>query len=305
MKKTVPIKTVNDYNRFIGAPEGHSLVSVIRYEDVSPIPHGLCRFSVYGLFLRDDHEENLDYGISSYDYHEGSLICVQPGQTGGADADGGTFEARGWALLFSPELLAGTPLEKRMDSFTFFAYSENEALHLAPEERSRYIALLELLRSEAAASTDDALSRHILVAYVDLILSLCARFYNRQFATRRAMSGDVLSGFERVLTDYYRQGKQAQMGLPTVGYCASSMSVSPNYLSDLMKRATGHSPISHIHDFLVRMAKNRLVAGERPSNVAYALGFDYPQHFTRLFKKLVGVTPREYAAQSAATRGNG
>lgn len=276
----------------VGAAEGHRLVSVIPYDVVSPIPHALCRFSVYGMFLRDDHEEDLDYGMSRYDYHEGSLICVAPGQVGGVEEDGKVFNVRGWALLFSPELIAGTPLEKRINDYTFFSYSQNEALHLSQEERTIYITLLSQLRAEAARPADN-MQRSILVNYLELLLSYCSRFYARQFATRRVMATDMLARFEQVLADYYNKEQQLRCGLPTVAWCAA-LSLSTNYFADMMKRETGSSPIAHIHAYIIRLAKNRLMAGERISSVAYNLGFDYPAHFNRLFKKLTGMTPSQY-----------
>ncbi len=293
MSNKIDIRNVNDYNRFVGAAAGHPLVSVIPYDEVSPIPHGLCRFAVYGLFLRDDHEEALNYGMCRYDYREGSLICVAPGQTGGVEADGKRFHAKGYALLFSPALIAGTPLETHIGSYSFFAYSQNEALHMSPEERAIYITLLGQLRSETQKQADE-MQKGILTNYIELILNYCSRFYSRQFASRRAMASDILSRFEQVLVDYYKKEKQYHDGLPSVAYCAAQLNLSANYFSDTVRRETGHSPMTHIHQSIIRRAKNMLVAGERPSGIAYELGFEYPQHFTRLFKKIEGCTPTQF-----------
>ena len=194
MPKILNAKTVHDYNAYVGHADQHPLVSVIDYAALPPIRHSRTRFSVYALFLRDDCLEDLTYGCSKYDYREGTLICVSPGQIGGVEDNGEVFRIEGWALLFSPELLHGTPLAARMKEFTFFAYQVNEALHMTAEERATLIALMKQI--------------HILVAYIELILNFCLRFYERQFATRKSSNHDVLAGinWDRKCINKYVKG---------------------------------------------------------------------------------------------------
>lgn len=191
MPKILNAKTVHDYNAYVGHADQHPLVSVIDYAALPPIRHSRTRFSVYALFLRDDCLEDLTYGCSKYDYREGTLICVSPGQIGGVEDNGEVFRIEGWALLFSPELLHGTPLAARMKEFTFFAYQVNEALHMTAEERATLIALMKQIQEELCRHPD-VHQRTILVAYIELILNFCLRFYERQFATRKSSNHDVL-----------------------------------------------------------------------------------------------------------------
>ncbi|MDN0067820.1 AraC family transcriptional regulator, partial [Bacteroides gallinaceum] len=168
MPKILNAKTVHDYNAYVGHADQHPLVSVIDYAALPPIRHSRTRFSVYALFLRDDCLEDLTYGCSKYDYREGTLICVSPGQIGGVEDNGEVFRIEGWALLFSPELLHGTPLAARMKEFTFFAYQVNEALHMTAEERATLIALMKQIQEELCRHPD-VHQRTILVAYIELI----------------------------------------------------------------------------------------------------------------------------------------
>ena len=296
MLKILNAKTVHDYNAYVGHADQHPLVSVIDYAALPPIRHSRTRFSVYALFLRDDCLEDLTYGCSKYDYREGTLICVSPGQIGGVEDNGEVFRIEGWALLFSPELLHGTPLAARMKEFTFFAYQVNEALHMTAEERATLIALMKQIQEELCRHPD-VHQRTILVAYIELILNFCLRFYERQFATRKSSNHDVLARFETLLHDYYKEGRHLSGGLPGVGWCAEQLCMSANYFGDLVKRETGQTAGEHIRRMVIDLAKEQLMDGQPVSTVAYDLGFDYPQHMTRLFKKEVGCTPNEYRMQ--------
>lgn len=296
MNNILIAKSVHDYNAFVGHTDQHPLVSVIDYTAVSPILHRRCQFSMYGLFLRDDSLEELTYGCSKYDYHEGSLICVGPGQIGGVEYNGEKFQIKGWALLFHPDLLRDTSLAGQIKDYTFFSYQVNEALHMSADERAIFISFLKMIRAELEKPRDryqDA----IVVTYIDLILKHCMRFYDRQFATRKAENSDVLARFEATLRTYYDTGKQLSGGVPSVQYCAEKLCMSTNYFSDLVKRTTGLTASEHIRRHVVGLIKNRLVAGETVSQIAYDLGFEYPQHLSRMFKKTVGCTPKEYVVE--------
>lgn len=293
MPKILDVRSVHDYNDYVGQPDTHPLISVIDYTSSPPIRHCRCQFSVYGLFLRDDTLEDLTYGCSKYDYHEGTLICVAPGQIGGVEDNGEVFRIEGWALLFHPELLFGSALASRMKAFSFFSYQVNEALHMTHEERETIISLMRQIRDELKNPADSH-QREILVHYIGLILNFCLRFYERQFNTRKVENNNVLARFEHILHNYFESEKQLSDGLPTVQWCAEQLFMSPKYFSDLVKRTTGSTPSEQIRRHVINMAKNMLIEGKSINNIAYDLGFDYPQHLSRMFKKYVGRSPSEY-----------
>ncbi len=293
MSKILKVKNVNDYSSYLGCPGPHPWVCVIDYAEVSPIRHSLNNYSVYGLFLRDDANVELDYGCGRYDYHKGTLLCVAPGQVGGKEDNGERVEITGWALLFHPDLLHGFSLEKHIKDYSFFDYRVNEALHMTAEEHDILVSLMRQMREELGKKPDE-LQNAILVGYIELALNFCQRFYNRQFITRKIKNSDILVRFDQLLHSYFEDKLQLRLGLPTVQYCADKLCMSSNYFGDVIKKTTGDTASNHIRRFVVRFAKNGLAAGETVSQVAERLGFEYSQHFSRMFKKQEGVTPSEY-----------
>ncbi|OUN79709.1 helix-turn-helix domain-containing protein [Bacteroides sp. An51A] len=293
MSKILKVRNVNDYSRYVGCAEQHPLVSVIDYAEVSPIRHSLNNYSVYGLFLRDDAGVDLDYGCGKYDYNKGTLLCVAPGQVGGKEDNGERVAIAGWALLFHPDLLHGFPLERRIREYSFFDYRINEALHMTDEEHDLLVSLMRQIREELAGKPD-GLQQAILVSYIELALNFCQRFYNRQFVTRKIENSDILVRFNSLLHDYFEDKLQLTLGLPTVQYCADRLCMSANYFGDVIKKTTGDTASNHIRRFVIRLAKNGLAAGETVSQVSDRLGFEYTQHFSRMFKKQEGITPSEY-----------
>lgn len=287
------VRNVNDYGRYLGCPARHPLVCVIDYAEVSPIRHSLNNYGVYGIFLRDDADVELDYGCGKYDYNEGTLLCVAPGQVGGKEDNGERVAITGWALLFHPDLLHGFPLERRIKEYSFFDYRVNEALHMTAEEHDTLVSLMRQMRDELGKKTDE-LQNRILVGYIELTLNFCQRFYNRQFLTRKIDNSDILIRFDRLLRDYFDEKFQLKLGLPTVQYCADRLCMSANYFGDVIKKTTGETASSHIRRFVIRLAKNGLAAGESVFQVSDRLGFEYPQHFSRMFRKMEGLTPSEY-----------
>ena len=283
MSKILKVRNVNDYVRYLGAEEQHPLVCVIDYAEVSPVRHSLNDYGVYGIFFHDEAEIDLAYGCGKYDYKKGTVICVAPEQV----------MLTGWALLFHPDLLHGFPLEKHIKEYSFFDYRINEALHMTDEEHDILASLMRQMREELAGKPD-GLQNAILVGYIELMLNFCQRFYNRQFVTRKIENSDILVRFDRLLRDYFEDGLQLTLGLPTVQYCADKLCMSANYFGDVIKKTTGDTAGSHIRQFVIRLAKNGLAAGETVSQVSDRLGFEYPQHFSRMFKKQEGVTPSEY-----------
>ena len=293
MEKILKVKHVNDYARYIGAPVLHPLVSVIHYDELEHCRHSLNNYDVYAMFIGDETLEQLTYGLTTYDLHRHALMCVAPGQIGGKADTGQEIHTKGWALLFDPELLHGTDVERRLPSYTYFTYNTSEALLMSDPQRQTIVNLLEHIRQEATTA-DDAHSRPILVHLIGLVLEHVARFYALQLSAPSSEKDDLLLRFESLLASYYRDGLQQKLGLPTVRYCAQELFLSPNYFGDLIRQLTGDTASNIIRRFVMQRAKE-LLAGSTPiGQVAEQLGFDYPQHFTRQFKSHFGITPTQF-----------
>lgn len=293
MNNILQVRNVNDYSHYLGCNEQHPLITVINYAEVSPIRHSLNNYSVYGLFLRDDANIDLEYGCGKYDYNKGTLLCVAPGQIGGKEDNGEQVSITGWALLFHPDLLHNFPLEKHIKDYSFFDYRVNEALHMTEDEHDILVSLMQQIRKELNNKPDN-LQNTIIIDYIELALNFCQRFYNRQFITRKHENSDILIRFDRLLREYFENKLQLTHGVPSVQYCANELCMSPNYFGDVIKKTTGETASNHIRFFIIQLAKNYLTAGETVSQVSEHLGFEYSQHFSRMFKKLEGITPSEY-----------
>lgn len=293
MSKIMKIKNVSDYSRYLGHTDRHPLVSVINYAEVSPIRHSLNSYSVYGIFFHDQQDIDLTYGCGKYDYKSGTVICVAPGQIGGKEDNGERVMLTGWALLFHPDLLRGTPLSKNIKQYTFFDYRVHEALHMTDEEHDIFVSLMQQIRNELQKPHDE-LQNAILIAYIELVLNFCQRFYNRQFTTRKLENSDILMKFNNLLNDYYEKNTQLTLGLPTVQYCADKLCMSSNYFGDVIKKTTGDTASNYIRQHVIQRVKNELATGASIVQVADDLGFKYPQHLSRMFKQQTGITPSEY-----------
>lgn len=294
--KILKVKNVSDYSRYIGHSDNHPLVSVIEYANVSPVRHSLNNYGVYGIFFHDEADIDLSYGCGKYDYNKGTVICVAPGQIGGKEDNGEEVMLTGWALLFHPDLLRGTHLEKSIRNYTFFDYRVNEALHMTDEEHDIFVSLMRQIRDETEKRHDEQQDA-IIRGYIELVLNFCQRFYNRQFITRKLENSDILMKFNSMLRDYFESGRQTVHGIPTVQYCADKLCMSPNYFGDTIKKATGDTASNHIRQYVVQLAKNLLATGDTITQVADRLGFEYPQHLSRMFKNHCGYTPTEYVNQ--------
>ena len=294
MSKILKVRNVDDYCRWLGCVSQHPLVCIINYDKVSPVRHCLGNYNVYGIFFHDEAEIDLAYGCGKYDYKKGTVICVAPGQIGGKEDNGEEVMLTGWALLFHPDILHGTSLEQTISNYTFFDYRIHEALHMSEEEHDILVSLMTQMEDELQKRHDE-LQNAILVGYIGLMLNFCQRFYNRQFVTRKLENTDILMRFHTLLHHYYETKTQWDLGLPTVQYCADKLCLSANYFGDLLKKETGMSPLKHIQQKMLDAAKERVFDTKKSiSEISCELGFPYPQHFSRWFKKMAGCTPNEY-----------
>lgn len=293
MTKILKVNKTSDYSGYHGVTDRHQLITVIDFSEISPIRHSLNRYGVYGVFVQENNDLDLTYGCGRYDYREGSLICVAPGQIGGKEDNGERASIGGWALLFHPDLIHGSQLEKEIKHYSFFDYSVNEALHMNEKEHDIVVAIFRRIKSEIDNPHDD-FQNDILVGYISLLLKYCQRFYNRQFITRQLSNNDILSRFDSFLNGYFTDGLQLKKGLPTVKICAEYLCLSSNYFSDLIKKMTGESAGRLIRQFIIRQIKNELASGLTVAEAAYKLGFEYPPHLSRMFKKETGMTPTDY-----------
>ncbi len=300
MDTIVNIPTVRAFDEHWGLESRHPLVNVLEGSHVSrPIPNCRKNFGIYVIYLKDIRcADYLQYGRGEYDYQENTLVFVSPGQVFGHPADGSTFQTKGWCLYFSPELLRRTALGQHMKDYTFFSYNVNEGLHLSLQERDTIIDCLKKIDDEIKNGSDRH-SNVIIASAIELLLNYCTRFYDRQFITRKRVNKDVLTRFEDMLDNYFISDKPKRLGTPTVSWCAEQLHLSPNYFGDLIRKETGRSAQEYVQQKIMDTAKALLSdSGKSVSEIAYALGYQYPQYFSRAFKKAVGCTPNEYRQPS-------
>ena len=294
MEKISKLESVSQFNRERGQKTLHPLVTVLDQSLSKPVQEALYSSELYIIFLKDTKCEELKYGRNHYDYDEGTLLFIAPGQVYGFEGKGKSLQPSGWALCFHPDLIRGTHLGKHINGYSFFSYDAAEALHVSDAEREIVLECFRKIQYELAHAIDKH-SRILIVSNIELFLNYCVSFYDRQFVTREHAHKDVLTRFESLLNDYFHSGKPQSLGLPSVGYCAEQLHLSPKYFGDLIKKETDKSAQEYIQLKLIDIAKEKIFdASKTISEVAYDLGFKYPSHFTRFFKQHVGSTPNEY-----------
>ena len=294
MRKILKVENPNDYAKFVDAPVLHPLVSIIHYDELAPFRHSLNNYGVYGLFIQRQFPFNLSYGMRKLQVSDGSIIAVEPGQIGGLEDNDERISLCGWVLLWSPELLHGTDLERQIDRYQFFSYFFDDSLHMEPDEWLCITQLVAQMRQELQTHEDSPSLRNILLGYLRLILEYCNRIYFRQLSEKDTDRNDVLKRFHNLLQTYFRENRQLSEGLPTVAWCASELAYSPRYFGDIVHKATGGTAIGYIHNYIINQAKSLLMQGHNISETSRLLGFDFPHHFTRLFKRITGLTPSEF-----------
>lgn len=294
MEEIIRFDSVSQYNAFNQQETLHPLVTVIDLSTANPRRKTSQYMGCYGIFLKDVVCGDLRYGKEYYDYQEGTLVFMSPGQIFTVENDGELYQPKGHALVFHPDLLLGTSLNATMHEYSFFGYQLNEALHVSRRERQIVLDALGAVKYELERAIDKH-SRRLIVSNIELLLDHCLRFYDRQFLTRETAHKGVLSRFEELLGSYFMSDKPKMIGLPTVAYCAGELNLSPKYFGDLIKKETGQSALEYIQFKVIEVAKEKIFDGSKTINeVAYELGFKYPQHFSRVFKQRVGQTPNEY-----------
>ena len=298
MEKIYNLETITELNRLLNQNKPkHPLVSVIDFSKVDNYDADEGKFTAdyYTVLFKNHCHNKMKYGRGYYDFQEGTLICIAPKQVITIEKEDIPKDGIvGWALFFHPDLIRGTSLSQKMKDYTFFSYEMNEALHLSNKEKQTLNDCILKIENEISQNIDNH-SQTLIVSNIELLLNYCSRYYDRQFITRKNNNQDILVKFENVLTDYFSSDSLQNKGIPTVKYCAEQLFLSPNYLSDLLKKETGKNAQDHIHHYLIEEAKNNLLnTTATVSEIAYGLGFEYPQYFSKLFKSKTGKTPAEY-----------
>lgn len=291
--KIINLDTIDAYNKLYGLPTNHPLVTVVDLKQATcGVNHVRINYGVYALFLKNGIQCSLKYGRRQYDYQEGTVVSFSPGQVIDVDMPETVVGPDVIGLIFHPDLIYGTPLAEKMSSFSFFDYSNMEALHLSEDEKNKFLDCLDKIREEAEHPVDHH-SAALLSVNIQVLLEYLHRFYDRQFITRHKVNSEIVTRFEKELKSYY--DKRHGAGIPNVAYFAERLNLSAGYFGDLIRKETGSTPKDLITLHLISLAKNRLAASDEDvSIIAYDLGFDYPAHFSRMFKRLTGQTPTQY-----------
>jgi AraC family transcriptional regulator, transcriptional activator of pobA len=298
-KKLIKIKTISEYHRLRGLPKpAHPLISIV---DFSSVKYSEEKeevnwiFNFYSIALKRNFGSKFKYGQQQYDFDDGILFFMSPGQIFGVAIENkNNFRPSGYMILVHPDFLWNTPLAATIKQYGFFDYSVNEALFLSDKEETTINGVIENIQQECHSNID-RYSKQIIISHIETLLNYSQRFYNRQFITREKANHQILERLENLLTDYFNSDDVISKGLPTVQFVAEKLNVSPNYLSNLLRVLTGQNTQQHIHSKLIEKAKEKLsTTNLSVSEIAYELGFEHPQSFSKLFKSKSGVSPLEF-----------
>src|SRR5215467_2845551 len=286
--------TVKQYNEEALAETLHPLVNVVKFNEVPKILKLTAYFGIYAMFLKLERCGDLTYGCQPYDYDDGTLIFIGPGQVYSVDGGDEPVVSKGYGLVFHPDFIKGTHLGKTIRDYSFFSYEANEALHLSTKERKSILEGFKKISEEIKQNIDHH-TKTLIVSNIELLLNYCMRYYDRQFITRTHANKDILVRFENLLRGYFNSDNIHNLGLPSVNWCANQLHLSSNYFGDLIKKETGTTALDYIQSKLLDEAKTRIFDADKTLNdVASDLGFKYQQHFTRFFKQRTGMTPNEF-----------
>ncbi|MCE1168647.1 MAG: helix-turn-helix transcriptional regulator [Sphingobacteriia bacterium] len=299
VKPIIHLSDISEINRFVKSSTRHPLVSIVDFSKADEYIEEGTRISAdfYSIMFKNYCTNQLKYGRQSLDFQDGNLICIAPRQILTMDTEIEMKEDRtGWGLFFHPDLLRGTSLANKMSEYSFFSYDVTEALHLSDKEKSILLDCINKIEYELDQNIDNH-SQKLIVSNIELLLNYCSRFYGRQFITRKNSNSNIIAQVEIVLKEYFNSTRVREQSLPTVKYLSERVNLSAGYLSDLLKKETGMTAQDHIHYYLIEEAKNVLLNSDQSvSEIAYSLGFEYPQYFSKLFKQKTGKTPGEYRA---------
>lgn len=293
-QQLIMLDSVEKYNKLYGLETLHPMVAVINLSEATEWPtHFKMNYGIYALYLKDIKCGDIIYGRQPYDYQEGTIVCFAPGQVAEMEM-AKDIRPSAHGLLFHPDFIRGTMLGQEIRKYSFFSYESREALHVSEEERRIVMDCLQKIEAELRHDTDKH-SRRLITANIGLLLDYCMRFYERQFITREASNKDIIVRFERLLDEYFDTKAPQEIGLPTVRYFAEKVCLSPNYFGDMISRQTGKTVSEYIQNKVIDRAKDLLLStSQSMSEIAYCLGFQYPQHLSRMFKRIVGCTPNEF-----------
>jgi len=298
MKELIHLQSITDLHKLFNLGKSqHPLVAVLDFSKVTEQVETNSKITTdfYTIMFKNYCKNNIKYGRRSIDFQDGNLICIAPNQIIEIDNEVEEREDKmGWGLFFHPDLIRSTSLNEKIKSFSFFNYEVSEALHLSEKEKNILFECVQKIETELQENID-VHSQFIIVSTIELLLNYCSRFYGRQLITRSQNNKSIITQIENLLTQYFAAGNIKEQGLPTVKYLADKVHLSPSYLSDLLKKETGKNAQEHIHFYIIDEAKNYLLNSAKNINeIAFDLGFEYPQYFNKLFKQKTGKTPMEY-----------
>ena len=293
-KEMIVIDSVDRYNEIFGLETRHPLVSIIDLAKSTTWPtRAWFRYEVYALYLKNVKCGDIKYGRQYYDYQDGTIVCFAPGQITDLEMLP-NIQPNAHGILFHPDLIRGTALGQEIKKYSFFSYETNEALHISEEERQTVMDCLQKITIELEHSIDKH-SRRLICANIGLLLDYCMRFYERQFDTRNGVNKDIIVRFEHLLNEYFEGDAPQNQGLPWVKYFADKVFLSANYFGDMVRKQTGKTVSEYIQDKMIELAKEQLMSSNKTmSQIAYEIGFQYPQHLSRMFKRIVGMTPNQF-----------